>query len=100
MTTVLEIDATGLVLHVEDACVETTARRAHRVLFQRTLVADPPPPELSRAITLLHDFLACADFGRMRAADADLSSGRTGLRVRISRTQDGSIVWEKQEELT
>ncbi len=84
----------GLVLALEEACVETTARRARRALVDGYLAGRLAGVQVEGAIALLGDFLEGQDFRALRAARPGLAGGRA-CRVRVWRSAEGVSCWEE-----
>ena len=80
-----------LVLELRDACVETTARRAHRALVARAL--DGATAAMAAPLALLTRFLEQTDFRRLRARHPELA-GDEACDVRLFRGEDGAVRWE------
>ena len=89
-----EVQADGVLLTLDQGCIETTARNAHRELVRQVLEEKLPSPAVQSALSLLAEFLTVVDFRSVRAHDPDLAAG-LGRRVRVFRDGAGRPEWEK-----
>jgi hypothetical protein len=88
----------SVVLDIGERCIMTTAREAHRALFEALLEDRVSGARWEKALDTLADFLNTADFATIRAAHPELSRiGR--CRVRVYRGKDGAVRWEKASSL-
>ena len=71
-------------------CIETTARRGHRLLTDRCLAGEMDPV-LVQAVELLGAFIESADFAELRARNPQLACS-SGVRVRLQRGPKGIVV--------
>jgi hypothetical protein len=83
----------ALVLSLGDACIQTTARRAHRELGAALLAAETAETAAAASLDTLTRFLSTTDFPSLRAAHPELAGG-TRCRVRLARAADGGVRWE------
>ena len=83
----------SLVLNLQDACIQTTARRAQREITRRLLSDKPSDNTLDTFFDLLQHFLAATDFARLRTDHPELI-GHPPCRVRLFRGGDESVRWE------
>jgi hypothetical protein len=81
----------SLVLRLAEACIQTTARRAHRELTL-ALLEGHGAVGAEAALALLELFLRDVDFAAVRARFPELAGG-SGARVRLRRA-DGAVRWE------
>jgi hypothetical protein len=81
------------VLTLRSACLQTTARQAHRELTIALLEQDAAPNQWQTLVNTLERFLSTTDFAWLRAEHPELA-GATGCRVRLFRTQSGDASWE------
>jgi hypothetical protein len=82
-----------VVLRLDEACVQTTAKRAHAELVTACLEGEDPETRLEGPLALLGRFLRAADFGALRSQHPELAGG-TGCRVRLHQAEDGTVTWE------
>ena len=82
-----------LVLILREACIQTTARQAHREITERLLAESSPDDALAESVELLQRFLVSTNFARLRTEHPELAGG-TPCRVRLSRCADGTVQWE------
>lgn len=87
-------DSDEFILELDEACIETTARRAHRTLGESLLEDGPAGSATARAYELLTTFLQQTDFQALRSTHPDLAGGQA-VRVRLFRRRDGGIAWER-----
>jgi hypothetical protein len=83
----------SLVLHLEEHCLETTARRAREALAGAYLEGRREGPEVEAVIALLGAFLGELDFRAIRAAHPGLAGGHSA-RLRVWRPPGGRVEWE------
>jgi len=82
----------SVVLRLDGACIQTTARRTHRALTAALLAGDAPEAGWEAALDLLATFLGTADFAALRAAHPALT-GAVACQVRLTRHAAG-VRWE------
>jgi hypothetical protein len=87
-----ELLANGdVVLRLDDACIQTAAKRARSDLVASYL--DEPEAEAETTIGLLERFLETSDFRTMRSRYPELAGG-TQCCVRLHQCRDGTVTWE------
>jgi hypothetical protein len=85
----------SVVLTLEDACIETTARRAYRELTAALLDGHASAATVEATAETLAAFLASTDFAVLRAEHPELAGG-TRCHVRLRREGD-TVRWELVE---
>ncbi len=83
----------SLALILREACIQTTARRAHREITEKLISELSPDEALKVSVDLLERFLVSTDFARLRTEHPELAGG-TPCRVRLSCGEYGSVRWE------
>jgi hypothetical protein len=83
----------SLVPALDEACIESTARRARQALVDGYLAGRLAGSTVEGLIALLGDFLEGQDFRALRAAHPELSGGHA-RQVRVWRTEEGLACWE------
>jgi hypothetical protein len=79
-------------LELDEHCIETTARHAHRRLVDVLLEDTGTGGDKRRAVELLREFLEQEDFAKIRSDHPDLAGGRRRT-VRVYRGPDGRVRW-------
>jgi hypothetical protein len=82
----------GVVLKLEDACIETTARRARREIIAVLLGGRASEAAEEAAAETLAAFLTTTNFAALRAQHPELARGNP-CRVRLHRDVEG-VQWE------
>jgi len=89
-----EIDSkNSLVLSLEDACIQTMAKRAHREIAHALLSGDASVDGMEVYINLLERFLSTTNFTRLRSLHPELAGG-TPCSVRLYPGEGDSVQWE------
>lgn len=83
----------SLVLTLDESCISTTARRAHRELTAALLQGIEIGTSMEALVDLLQRFLSENDFPALRASHPELT-GHNGCRVRLYRRKGGEVRWE------
>lgn len=92
----LELLADGsLVLILDGACIQATAKGAQRMLTQ-ALLDGRAVPNGAAALALLQKFLSTTDFATLRAEQPALR-GQHRCRVRLQPSDGGMARWELLE---
>lgn len=82
-----------VVLHLEETCIQTTAKKAHRELVTLCIEQGETDAGIEAAVELLCDFLQTTDFARVRSEHPELAGG-TACSVRLIRGGEGKVDWE------
>ncbi|MBN1946909.1 MAG: hypothetical protein JW797_14645 [Bradymonadales bacterium] len=94
MSKQLEIQPDGsLVLTLDEACIQTAAKKAHREIALALLDGVEQDEAMEGALDLLERFIDNTDFATLRARHPELA-GHAGCRVRLVRDEDGTVRWE------
>ncbi|MFZ0887974.1 MAG: hypothetical protein WA005_05940 [Candidatus Binataceae bacterium] len=83
----------SLLLTLGEACLQTTAKRAHRELTLALIEGRAAEPALEVLVDTLERFLSTTDFAALRAEHPELAGG-SDCRVRLYRHGDGVVRWE------
>ena len=86
-------DHGSLVLTLDGACIQSTAKRAHRELTAALLEGREEMAMEEAAVDLLVEFLGTTDFASLRTEHPELT-GQPPCRVLLCRRKDGAIRWE------
>jgi len=82
----------SLVLKLDESCIQTAAKRAHREVTAVLLDGRAAATTHGSLADTLARFLSTADFAALRAEHPELAGG-TRCRVRLSRTENGGVRW-------
>jgi hypothetical protein len=82
-----------IVLTIDEACIQTTAKRARQQLVDELLADKVTGDNVDKAVELLARFLETADFGRLRANHPELCAGAQS-HVKLSVSADTVVRWE------
>lgn len=85
------LDDGSLELILEDACIQTTAKRAHRAITIALIEDRASEAVVGPVLEMLESFLRGTDFGVLRSAHPELAGG-VRCRVRLFRQADGTIL--------
>jgi len=83
----------SLIVTLSSACIQTTAKRAHRELTTALLDGRAEGTSIEALLEMLERFLTTTDFAALRAEHPELARG-TRYRVRLYRSNDGVVRWE------
>ncbi|MGB8412146.1 MAG: hypothetical protein WCE23_04910 [Candidatus Binatus sp.] len=83
----------SVVLTLGEACVQMTAKRAHRELTLALIEGRAAGAAPEVLVDTLERFLSTTDFAGLRAEHPELAGG-SGCRVRLYRHADGIVRWE------
>ena len=83
----------SLVLTLDGACVQTTAKKAHREITRALLDERTAGTSLESLVDTLESFLNTTNFAALRAEHRELA-GDIQCRVRLYRHENGIVRWE------
>lgn len=82
-------------LILEDACIQTTAKRLHRAITMALIEDRTSEAVVGPVLEVLESFLHRTDFGALRSAHPELAGG-VRCRVRLFRQADGTVRWRSE----
>jgi hypothetical protein len=83
----------SLVLTLDGACLQTTAKKAHREMTLALLDGRAAADGLESLVDMLESFLGTTNFARLRAEHFELT-GAMRRQVRLFRNENGEVSWE------
>ena len=83
----------SLVLVLDKACIQSTAKHAHRELTMAIFERRTTDSATEALVDLLERFLSTTDFAALRAEHPELA-GQSGCRVRLFWCTGDDVRWE------